>query len=121
MHQSMWLLSRVCQEEEFGKSNSEYKKYHVQNLMSMKEQDMSVGGLLGHELERLSRDLVMLRSVALTLLQVHSLLAEENVACPRESSCSLSHEIDCRPVHPLCLLEVRKVGDVGTCRSIQLQ
>lgn len=80
------------------------------------------GCLLGNELERVSRgltaeDLVVLRSLAL-----HSMLAEENVAGSMESSCkyiarNLNYETDGRPVPSLCLLEVRKVGDVHTCRS----
>lgn len=63
---------------------------HVQSLVSVDEQTCLLGGLLGNELERLStglaaKDLVMLRSLALTL-QVCPLLAEENMAGPRESS-----------------------------------
>ena len=59
----------------------------------------------------------MLRTMALTHL-VRSLLVEENVAVPRKSSCSLSRETVWRPVHPVCPLEVGKVGDVCTCNSL---
>lgn len=102
----------------------------MQSLMSVKEQDMSWGGLLGNESESVGRgltakDLVLLRIWVQTLQGLpHSPLAEENMAGPGESSSkhiarSLSCEIDGRPDPSLCLPEVRNVRDICTCRAFR--